>query len=242
MTDLSKSADTLGYSAVVPDSQKHKLLHNQRIGLVERLDGVDADLRYLGYVMRWHRYRDHVVATATGSTVKHTSPGRIYAFRFEAPPKEEQSRIADLLGVLDDRIDHNRALAANLEAIARALFKSWFVDFDPVRDKAAGKAPAGLAPDLAALFPDRFVDSELGEIPEGWACRPITEISVVHSGGTPKRAHPEYWGGSVPWYSVVDAPQAGEVFVIETSEQITEAGLANWTGQPSVDSQLPLSA
>lgn len=92
------------------------------------------------------------------------------------PQSEDQTRIAAVLSALDDRIDHNRALAANLEAIARALFKSWFVDFDPVRAKAAGETPPGLAPDLAALFPDRFVDSELGEIPEGWHAGTIDEV------------------------------------------------------------------
>jgi len=90
-----------------------------------------------------------------------------------------------------------------------------------------GREPEGMDAETAALFPSEFEESELGLIPRGWSCSPITKISTVHSGGTPKRAVDEYWGGSIPWYSVVDAPTSGEVFVIETSENITEAGLDN---------------
>ena len=88
-----------------------------------------------------------------------------------------QSNISEVLSCLDKRIRHNRALAANLEAIARRLFKSWFVDFDPVRAKADGEKHAGLSDDIAALFPDRLVDSELGEIPEGWDVGKVRDFS-----------------------------------------------------------------
>ncbi len=85
-----------------------------------------------------------------------------------APPLAEQRAIAHILGTLDDKIELNRRMNETLEAMARALFKSWFVDFDPVRAKAEGRDP-GLPKPLADLFPDSFEDSELGEIPEGWA-------------------------------------------------------------------------
>ncbi len=93
-----------------------------------------------------------------------------------------QSRIKNVLKSIDDLIDNNRVLASNLESIARRLFKSWFVDFDPVRAKAAGEKPPGLADDIAALFPDRFVESELGEIPEGWAFKPLSGIAEFING------------------------------------------------------------
>lgn len=94
------------------------------------------------------------------------------------PSLKHQSEICGLLMSLDDRIDHNRTLAANLEAIAQRLFKSWFVDFDPVRAKVAGEKPSGLADDIAALFPDRFVDSTLGEIPDGWSVGKASNFST----------------------------------------------------------------
>ncbi len=87
--------------------------------------------------------------------------------RLPLPPLAEQRAIAHILGTLDDKIELNRRMSETLEAMARALFKSWFVDFDPVRAKAEGRDP-GLPPPLADLFPDRLVDSELGEMPEGW--------------------------------------------------------------------------
>jgi type I restriction enzyme S subunit len=94
------------------------------------------------------------------------------------PPLSEQRAIAHILGTLDDKIDLNRRMNETLEAMARALFKSWFVDFDPVRTKAEGRDP-GLPQEIASLFPDRFVESELGEIPEGWEVGSVYEFADV---------------------------------------------------------------
>lgn len=92
------------------------------------------------------------------------------------PAPHEQRAIAGVLGALDEKIEANRRMNATLEAIARALFKSWFVDFDPVRAKMEGRTPA-LAPDLAALFPARLTDSPLGPIPEGWEMRALGTLT-----------------------------------------------------------------
>ncbi len=93
---------------------------------------------------------------------------RIQGLEIPLPPLDEQRAIAHILGTLDDKIELNRRTNETLEAMARALFKSWFVDFDPVRAKAQGKTPTGMDPATAALFPGEFQDSELGEIPKGW--------------------------------------------------------------------------
>ena len=93
----------------------------------------------------------------------------------------EQRAIAHILGTLDDKIELNRRMNETLEAMARALFKSWFVDFDPVRAKAEGRDP-GLPKPLADLFPARLVDSELGEIPEGWEVKPLDELARFLNG------------------------------------------------------------
>ncbi len=103
----------------------------------------------------------------------------------------EQRRVSEVLNCLDDRIRHNRALAANLEAIVRRLFKSWFVDFDPVRAKAAGENPPGLADDIAVLFPEQFVDSELGEIPGGWRLETLTSVARLNPETWTTRKHPD---------------------------------------------------
>jgi type I restriction enzyme S subunit len=141
------------------------------------------------------------------------------------PPLEIQSEISGILGAIDDRITLLRETNTTLEAIAQALFKSWFVDFDPVHAKMQGRAPEGMDEATAALFPDSFEDSELGPVPKGWAMTSFRDSINVIGGGTPKTSVPEFWGGDIPWFSVVDAPNASDVFVVDTEKHITEAGL-----------------
>ena len=99
-------------------------------------------------------------------------------FKLPLPPFAEQKAIAAVLGALDDKIELNRRMNATLEAMARALFQSWFVDFDPVRAKLDGRQPTGLDPATAALFPNEFEDSELGPIPKGWQVCASTKMST----------------------------------------------------------------
>lgn len=98
------------------------------------------------------------------------------------PPSDEQRAIAHILGTLDDKIELNRRMNATLEAIARAIFKSWFVDFDPVHARARGEPPAGMDAVTAALFPDSFEESALGMIPRGWNVEPLDEIANFQNG------------------------------------------------------------
>ena len=192
MTDLSKNADTLGYPALVPAPPEGKrFLHNQRLGRVAIRSGVAVNARFLYYVLCSKNYRDEVLAGATGTTVRHTSPGRIKAFSFDLPPLPEQKRIAHILGTLDDKIELNRRMCQTLEEMARALFKSWFVDFDPVRAKAEGRQPAGMDAATAALFPDSFVDSELGPIPRGWEVKALGDVAELRRDTVDPRKAPE---------------------------------------------------
>jgi type I restriction enzyme, S subunit len=177
MTDLSKQTDTLGYPAFVPTaSDGRRYLHNQRLGKVVLKAEEKTDLQYLHYLMCWQDFRDEVLASATGTTVKHTSPERIKRFRFLLPPLPEQHAIAHILGTLDDKIELNRRMNETLEAMARAIFQSWFVDFDPVRAMAEGRDPI-LTKEIDDLFPDSFEESELGEIPMGWRVKTIEDVA-----------------------------------------------------------------
>jgi type I restriction enzyme S subunit len=106
---------------------------------------------------------------------------RLKALEIPLPDKREQCAIAHILGTLDDKIDLNRRMSETLEAMARALFKAWFVDFEPVHGKAQGR-DAGLPKEIADLFPDRMVDSEQGEIPEGWEIRTLDQIASFLNG------------------------------------------------------------
>ncbi len=133
MTDLSKQGDILGLPAFVPASgDNHRYLHNQRLGKIVIKEPNIIDIRFLFYLMCSEKYRHQILAIATGTTVKHTSPDRIKKFKFRCPPLPEQRAIARILGTLDDKIELNRRMNETLEAMAQALFKSWFVDFDPV--------------------------------------------------------------------------------------------------------------
>jgi type I restriction enzyme S subunit len=182
MTDLSKQADTLGYPAIVPKPRGPRFLHNQRLGKVLIKRGAELDRGFLFYLLRTAEYRNEILASATGTTVKHTSPGRILAHKASIPSIAEQKAIAAVLGALDDKIELNRQMNATLEAMARALFQSWFVDFDPVRAKMEGRQPGGMDAETAALFPDGFEESELGPIPRGWEIQDLDQIAHFLNG------------------------------------------------------------
>ena len=191
MTDLSKQSDTLGYPAYVPSrTDGRRYLHNQRLGKISLKEASRVDGRYIYYVMCGTEYRHEVLASATGTTVKHTSPDRIKQFRFLLPPLPEQCAIAHILGTLDDKIELNRRMNETLEAMARALFKSWFVDFEPVRTKMEGR-DTGLPKHIADLFPERMVNSDLGEIPEGWEVSPLDEIATFQNGLALQKYRPQ---------------------------------------------------
>jgi type I restriction enzyme S subunit len=142
------------------------------------------------------------------------------------PPPPEQRAIAYILGTLDDKIELNRRISEKLEAIARAIFKSWFVDFDPVRSKAERRDP-GLPKRIAELFPDDLVGSELGDVPDGWEIERFGELTAVLLGGTPRTAVDEYWNGGVPWAAARDLTQAHSPFVLRTERTISEDGIEN---------------
>ena len=146
-------------------------------------------------------------------------------FKMPLPPLAEQKAIAAVLGALDDKIELNRRMNATLEAMARALFQSWFVDFDPIRVKLDDRQPTGLDEATAALFPDSFQDSALGHIPKAWETGSILRQADLLSGGTPKTDVPAYWKGVVPWASAKDVSQCGEAFLISTERTITKQGV-----------------
>jgi type I restriction enzyme, S subunit len=135
---------------------------------------------FLRYWSRSRQFREQLAGLA-GSTDMAPYLSLIDQRRLHItlPPLPEQLAIAHILGTLDDEIELNRRMNETLEAMARALFKSWFVDFDPIRAKAEGRDP-GMPKDIADLFPDRFEDSELGEIPMGWRIAPLPEVIEVN--------------------------------------------------------------
>ena len=166
------------------------------------VDASHRDLRFTYYMLQ-SLGLDQMNADSAVPGLNRTAA---HARNIKVPPLSEQQAIACILGTLDDKIELNRRMNQTLEEMARAIFKSWFVDFDPVRAKAAGQQPPGLKPEIASLFPDSFEDSELGEIPRGWRVLPIGELAEVSSGKRPNARFAErtdeasvpLWGGNGP--------------------------------------------
>ena len=175
-------------------------LLNQRVAILRPKPGVTLDKRCCSYILSSDDYQDLFIAIATSSGGQaNLSPGQILGADILLPPYDEQRAIAHLLGTLDDKIELNRRMNETLEAMARALFKSWFVDFDPVRAKMKGCNP-GLSKSLADFFPARFVDSELGEIPEGWEVGCVDDEFELTMGQSPPGETYNEVGEGLPFY------------------------------------------
>ena len=157
----------------------------------------------------------------TGAVMPKLTQSNLNRIPVPLPSLHEQHRIVEVLGALDDKIELNRRMAETLEATARALFKSWFVDFDPVHAKAEGRS-TGLPDDLAALFPDSFGEDGL---PDGWSRTPLLDHARLISGGTPRTSESAFWDGGLLWASAKDVSQCPDGFLITTESTITQRGL-----------------
>jgi type I restriction enzyme S subunit len=218
---------------------------------------------YIFYFFRSAQGRQELLKNA--STVGTPGIGQplssLKAIRVPYPPLAEQKAIAAVLGALDDKIELNRRMNATLEAMARALFQSWFVDFDPVRLRlsyggqvrptplnptglpAEALAKAGLDPATVALFPDSFQDSTLGHIPKGWEVKTADEVSTVGIGKTPPRMEHHWFSenpADVPWMSIRDLGIAG-VFISHTAEFLTAEAVEKFRVKRIPDNTVVLS-
>ena len=147
-----------------------------------RLDERKAEPAFYFYLFQSKQGRsliEAIVEQVAAAGIRGSDLGRLIV---PVPPLATQRAIAHVLGTLDDLIELNRETNEILEEMARALFKSWFVDFDPVRAKLEGRPPAGMDAATAALFPDHFQDSELGQIPKGWEVKPLGDLADMDKG------------------------------------------------------------
>jgi type I restriction enzyme, S subunit len=181
---------------------------NQHVAII-RPDRGKLAPRFLRYVLVSPEMQTKLLSWAgSGGTRNALTKGMIESFDVLAPREvPEQRAIAHILGTLDDKIELNRRMNETLEATARALFKSWFVDFDPVRAKAEGRDP-GLPKPLADLFPESFEDSELGEIPKGWEVRGLDEIARFLN-GLALQKYPPKDGRSLPVIKIAQLRAGG---------------------------------
>lgn len=218
-TILFSSRAPIGYVAIA----ENPLSTNQGFKSIVPKDGkLDSLFGY--YLMKY--YASEIERHASGSTFKEVSGSVVKNFDIKLPSCiSMQKSIASILSSIDEKIANNTAMNQTLEKIAQRIFKSWFIDFDPVKANKEGVAFDGLSPEIQALFPNEFEESELGMIPKGWEVTPLSSLVKLTGGGTPKRSEDTFWNGDILWFSMKDIPGNSEIFVVETEEKITELGL-----------------
>ena len=186
-----------------------------------RLDKSKADPRYYFYFFesKFGKQRiSSIVEQVAAAGIRGSDLVKLPVF---IPPISEQKAIAHILGTLDDKIELNKKLNQTLEDIAKAIFKSWFVDFDPVRAKAEDR-PTGLPADISDLFPDELVNSEIGEIPRGWETSIIGDFGNVICGKTPSTKDSKNFGGIYPFITIPD--MRGNIISLTTERTVSEEG------------------
>ena len=203
-------------------SNVHPIM-NQRVGKF-LADELTLNRDYLFYVISSEKFEKRLFDLGAGSGQPNLSPTVILSVEIPFPKYRQQLAIAEILNSLDNRITLLRETNSTLEAIAQALFKSWFVDFDPVRAKQEGRQPEGLDEATAALFPDAFEESELGLMPRGWRIGCIDDLcDKITNGGTPSRSKQEFWvDGETPWFKT---GELSDGFLLQPSERITQLGI-----------------
>ena len=202
----TQPGSVVGRSAVMPQSVHGALLNQNAVCI--RSSSPDVDQGWLGYLGRSREFHDYIINRARGSANQvRMAIGLLKEMPIEVPPLAVQRRIAGILSAYDELMENSQRRIRLLEAMARALYREWFVHF---RFPGHEKHPR--------------VASPLGDIPQGWEVKPFTEIADVLSGGTPKTDVAEYWNGEIPFFTPRDAP--GCFYVQDTDKHVTEVGLS----------------
>ena len=219
-----------------------------------RVTNKDLNSRFLSFFLGLESVKEHIRQIAVGATMPSLNTALLSNVEIIVPPLPEQRAIAHILGTLDDKIELNRRMNETLAAMAQTVFKSWFINFDPVIDNAlaAGNPiPEAIQPrakirrsilngtaerngyeslsdTIRQRFPSAFeYTEEIGYIPKGWKVGVLDDMIELLSGGTPRTSVAQYWDGNIPWYTAKDAPSLSDIFVIETERKITQAGVEN---------------
>lgn len=193
-----RGVQATGLSALVTPRQEGWICGTGAILL--RVTSDELDPEFLSFVLSADQAVVWLKQHAVGAVMPNLNEGVIRGLPLTIPPISEQKAIAGVLGALDDKIDVNRRMCTTLEAMARGLFQSWFVDFDPVRAKLDGRSPAGLDSATAAIFPDRLEDSPLGHIPKGWKAGTVIEGFSLTMGQSPPGDTYNEEGNGLPFY------------------------------------------
>ncbi len=220
---LSHNA-TVGRVAVVPEFAGRILIGTSLTYF--RVNPAKISPRYLAAYFSGKAFQDELAAVMSHSTRNQVPITAQRHLRVVLPALPLQRAIAHILGTLDDKIELNRLQNETLEAVARALFKSWFVDYDPIRAKMEGRE-TGLPKHLTDLFPMDFEDSQRGAIPRGWGVQTIAGLADVLGGSTPSTKEPRFWeGGTHYWATPKDLSGLASPILLKSERCITDAGLS----------------
>lgn len=213
---------------------------NQHVAII-RVNPSAADPGYVLSYLTVREVKHYIESFNAGGSRRAITKGHIESFRLPLPPLTEQRAIACVLCSLDEMIEVNRRMSRTLEEMVRAIYKSWFVDYGPVRAKAAVRrqhpkwsdeqvsrsACPKLSLEIARLFPDCLEDSELDEIPSGWSVKTVGDLAEVVGGSTPRTTEAAYWAdGPHAWATPKDLSKLSVPVLLETERQITDDGLA----------------
>jgi type I restriction enzyme S subunit len=197
---------------------------NQRVAKISAKAGNEFD-DFIFALVSQQGFDMLVLNNASGSAQANVSADGIGRILVPELSPDEQLQIGRTIAALDDKVELNRWMNETLEATARVIFKSWFVDFDPVRVKAEGRQPFGMDAETTALFPDSFQDSALGKIPKSWDVRSIGDVVTIVGGSTPRTDQPGFWDGKVNFATPKDMSPLRTPILLETERRITESGV-----------------
>ena len=194
------------------------------------VDGkIPSDNDFIKYWMASESFIQSSTGAAEGSRMPRAQWDWVSNFTCSITNPVIREAIGKTLAQLDEKIRVNQQIASTLEQIAQTIFKSWFVDFDPVQAKARGEQPVGMDAETAALFPDSFEESELGPIPSGWNLSEIGKTLSLVGGSTPSTANSDYWDGDYTWTTPKDLSNQEGLITVGSARKITEKGLAKIT-------------
>jgi type I restriction enzyme S subunit len=223
---LLTSEAPLGEVALVENDDP--IVLSQRLFAL-RCNPETLEANYLKYFLTSVQGQNALNKRASGSTVVGIKQSELMEIEIPLLPLSAQRGIGEVLLNLDEKIRVNQDIASTLEEIAQTIFKSWFVDFDPVHAKSRGKQPVGMDAETAALFPDSFEDSELGPIPSGWSVKEISDAVKFVGGSTPSTSNPDFWNGEHAWTTPKDLSSQQGLITIDSVRKISDAGLAKIT-------------
>jgi type I restriction enzyme S subunit len=184
------------------------------------------DSAWLYYYFLSPQGKTNVESLKRGSTQQFLGLKELRDFPIPTPGDQNfRSGDPSILESLASKISNNRKIATSLETIVSSIFRSWFVDFDPVQAKRNGEKPPGISEETAALFPNNFVESAVGPIPFGWQLKPVGDVLEVAGGATPSTSNSDYWGGEIIWTTPKDLSTNKGLITTGSARTLTEEGL-----------------